>query len=156
MHEPGEGTVGDAIDQIWDIDGNTHLVKMFVAAILGVTSQIELLERVAANGDTQEERDIANAILAEAEDFQELKNGILAALGRIAVAAPVSTAVVRQAAPVDVEVLPAVRTTSNTTGSPQDLLDTLDKLKVFDGSYRDKFNQLTNSNPTKEIKNDNA
>lgn len=158
LHEPGEDTVGDAVDQIWDIDGSVHLLAMFVAAFLGVPSQVELLERVAANGDTQEERMIAQAILAETEDMQDVKKGILTALGRITTA-PAST-VVRQAEPEVLPAIPAERIAVGpfstappplTGNTPQDLLDTLDKLKVFDGSYRDKFNQLT-----KGDKNDNA
>lgn len=142
VRELDEGTVGDSDDQIWDMDSSVHLMVVTLMAMLGHPGQLALLNRIANADpgrypDRQPDRMVAQAILAEAADSQEMKRNILAALGRVAAAAPPQV--------FTGEVLPAVRITEpvQSTNTPQDLLDTLDRLKVFDNDYRDKFDDLT-------------
>lgn len=143
LRELDEGTVGDSDDQIWDMDSSIHLIVVFVAASIGVTSQLGLLHRIAAADpirypDRQPDRLIAQAMLAEIADNLELKQGILEALGRV------TANTTYTATPV--EVLPAVRyepVPAQSMNTPDDLLDTMDRLKKFDDQYRDKFTELT-------------
>lgn len=68
----GEGTVGDAPDQTWDIDGNVHVLLVYLLAKLGHPSQLALLRSVANADpdkypDRQEDRQLAQAILADVQ-----------------------------------------------------------------------------------------
>lgn len=63
-----EGTVGDAPDQVWDIDGNVHLLVVKALAMLGDPESLALLQEVAAADpalypDRQKDRLLAQAIL---------------------------------------------------------------------------------------------
>lgn len=65
LREPGEGTVGDMPDQLWDMDGSIHVIIVELLARLGDPSQVALLQRVASNSlpDRQADKALAQAIL---------------------------------------------------------------------------------------------
>lgn len=68
-----EGTVGDAPDQVWDIDGSVHLLVVEMLARHGSPNDLALLREVAAadpaqHPDRQRDRLIAQAILADIEN----------------------------------------------------------------------------------------
>ena len=101
-----------------------------------------MLHRVAAADparypDRQPDRPIAQAILAEVADNQEMKQDILEALGRVATAAPPEV--------LTGEVLPAriADAPVQSMNTPKALLKIMDSLIEFDDSYREKFDDLT-------------
>jgi len=139
LRELDEGDVGDAPDQIWDMDGSIHILVVYLMAMLGNPGQLALLNRVASADpgrypDRQNDRQVAQAILAEVRDSAELRQGILEALGRVTAAAP-------PPAP-QVVYLPAVPEPAHTNGSalaPKDtgeiigdLYKALDNLRLAD------------------------
>lgn len=97
LRELDEGDVGDAPDQIWDIDASIHILVVYLMAMLGNPGQLALLNRVASADpvrypDRQADRQVAQAILADVAANDELKQGILAALGRVTAARPAQLA----------------------------------------------------------------
>lgn len=146
FREPGEGTVGDSDDQIWDMDSSIHILVVFLLAMCGHPGQLALLNRVATVGDPDRQKDaeLAQAVLAEVAESAALKNGILAALGRVADTAGSVATTYSRAEPV--EVLPArveYVEPVQSMNTPDALLDTMDRLKKFDESYREKFEELS-------------
>jgi hypothetical protein len=152
LRDLDEGNVGDTPDQIWDMDSSIHILVVYLMATLGNPSQLALLNRVASADpvrypDRQADRQVAQAILAEVAENTVLKNNILALLGRVVTVAgqPAQPAAPAPPAVLVPEVLPAVRPTPLPVqqSSTDDLLTTLDRLRVFDDAYRQKFTELT-------------
>jgi hypothetical protein len=73
LRDLDEGNVGDAPDQIWDMDGSIHVLVVDALVKHGSPSQLALLNRVANADpvrypDRQQDRLLAQAILADYDD----------------------------------------------------------------------------------------
>lgn len=124
LREPGEGDVGDTPDQIWDMDGSIHILVVDLLAKHGIPSQIELLQRVAANQlpDRQQDALLAQAIL-----------GDLDAPAPVPARAPVQAASTYVPATVAVKALAETFKSDPTAGELiGNLYDALEKLRLAD------------------------
>jgi len=147
LRKLGEGKVGPLHKFIRYMDANTHVPIMKLLAGLGHPDTLRDLEALAS-ADLSKYPDRA--------DGKELANNILADLATDTGAVVLQAAQELRipAAAVAPEVLPAVSVAVREPvpaqgNTPEDLLDTLGRLKVFDTSYRQKFTELTDGTEEK-------
>ena len=130
----GQGTIGRMSDLMLNTDGSTHVLIVRSLAAIGHPDMLALLHEIAEADpvqypDRQDDKKLARAIL----------NDLVTTPVYVKPTAPAPVAKV-----VEPEVLPAVREpapVSNNT--PEELLNVLGRLKVFDSAYRQKFDELT-------------
>lgn len=141
LREPGEGKVGNLLEFIRWMDANVHIMVelMLVKLRFPDPDAVALLQRVATNNDPRRERDrkLARAILLETQSADP------AATIQV-VHKPASPPAVFTVDNQEPEVLPAIRepTPVQNTNTPEALLDTIDRLNIFQRDFEKRMSAL--------------